>query len=280
MKKFLLTIAASVLFASAASAWNGTIHAGITAIAEANLTPTAKAEIERVFEGKTLYHYAYWLHDVLDEPAHAEAKNWSRVACSAEGKVLKTARRAKSDDYEIRTAGGYDAIVQAVKALSKRGSLSDAEVADNIRYIVYTVAELHNPTSYLFIDHSDAERNPMYTRGKKEYSYNALWESTVILATHNMRGREFVHLLDRKSDAQIAAIVAGSVERWIEGNARGARRIIAETSRPGKLDDKTYRLWLNKMYPYADEQAAVAGYRIAHLLNRAFDASYAKSHRK
>lgn len=38
-----------------------------------------------------------------------------------------------------------------------------------------------------------------------------------------------------------------------------------------RFDGKEFRLWLNGIYPFSTEQVAVAGYRIAKVLNGLFD---------
>ncbi len=274
MKKIYL-LAASLLCVSTAMAWNGHIHSGITAIADANLTPTAKAEIERVLGNRPVTYYANWVMDVAEEPLHSATHEWHNVALSHKCQILKSKKRVKSKDKDVSTAGAYDGLKQTYAALAARETLEPAKVADNIKYLIHIVADLHCPTHYIFTDQGDAERRPSYDRGKNKHDYYVFWDGPSIRSSHDLSNGEFVHMFNRKSREQVAAIVDGNIEQWIVDNARNYRAFLDKVKPAGTYSNNKYRLWLNKIYPFAEEQATVAGYRMAHLLNTLFDAEYA-----
>lgn len=275
MKKiFFLTMAAALMSVHGVSAWNGQVHSGITAIAEANLTPAAKAEIERYLGGRTLTYYATWMDDVSAEPEYAACKEWHEIAFTPKYKMLAGKRAAKSDNERISHAKAFDGLQAAVKALEDRESLTEGEVADNIRFLINILADLHCPGHYLYTDLTPEQQTPKYYRNKskKPQNYRSFWEGAAITQTHNWRANEFVHQLNRKSAGEVEMLTEGSMAEWVAGNARNYRFVYTSLVNEGnRFSNTKYRLWLNGIYPFAEEQAAIAGYRIAKVLNGLFD---------
>ena len=276
MKKIYLLIIATFALTPAASAWSGAIHTGITAIAEANLTPEAKRNISDALADAdgtrhSLAYFAYWLDDVADSPKYAAAKEWVNVAVTDKNQIINAKKRAKSPVDAIRTAGAFDGLAASVEALKHREKLTKEEVADHIRIIVYVLADLHCPAHYVYADMPQV-RDWTYVYNKKSYNYVAFWNETAITGTYsNWRANEYVHQLNRKSPEQVKALTEGSLASWVESNAAQYRWIYTIITPGQEFDSKQMRLWQNKVYPVSTDLAAVAGYRIAHVLNSLFD---------
>lgn len=272
MKKIFLLILAALAFSPAANAWDSSIHTGIAAVADANLTPAARKAIAEALDGHTIANYGYWMDDVANIEAYAATRQWHNVAVTAKGKILPAKKVAKSQEEDIHTALAFDGLAKAVEALKKRDALSKEEIADNIRYIVYILADLHCPSHYVYADLLP-ERSLKYYRdnSKKGESYMKFWDGLSITGTFNWRANEYVHQLSRKSADEVKALTDGSLTRWIESNAAEYRKIYSMIEADRRFKKADFRLWLNKIYPFATEQAAVAGYRIAKVLNGLFD---------
>lgn len=272
MKKIYLFILAVFAVSPAANAWNGAIHTGIAAIADANLTPATKKAVAEALDGRTITNYAYWMDDVAGTEAYSASRQWHNVALTPKGKIIPAKKAAKSQSEEIRSAQAFEGLAQAMTALKNRGALSKEEIADNIRYIVYILADLHCPSHYVYSDLL-TERGIKYYRGnsKKAESYMKFWEAVAITGTFNWRANEYVHQLNRKSADEVKALTGGSIAKWIESNAGEYRKIYSMIEPGRRFKDAEWRLWLNRIYPVSTEQAAVAGYRIAKVLNGLFD---------
>ena len=119
------------------------------------------------------------------------------------------------------------------------------------------------------------KRKSYYYYNDKKHNYMSYWESNSIRGTFDWRTNEYVHLLNRKSPEQIAQITAGSITDWVTGNAPLYRQVYGMLDTGTKFSKKSLRLWQNKIYPIATEQVAVAGYRLAALLNSLFDSNAA-----
>lgn len=271
MKKIYLLIAALVAFAPATFAWSGAIHTGIAAIANANLTPEARHNIEQALGNHSIIYYASWLDDVAATDGYTQSKAWHNVAFTAKCKMIAGKKADKSKEEIIRTAHAFDALVQAVTVLQNRDKATAQEIADNIRFVVCILADLHCPSHYVYADRLP-QREWQYFAYGKPYNYMKFWEAYALTGTFgNWRATEFVHQLNRKSDEQVKALTAGSLSEWICGNAVEYRRIYSMLTPDQKFDKKTLRLWLNHFYPLSTEYVADAGYRIAALLNSLFD---------
>ena len=270
MKKIYLLLFAALAFVPSAQAWEHSIHTGIAAIADANLTPTAKKNIDEALGNRSIIYYAYWLDDVADTEGYTQSKAWHTVAFTAKCKMIAGKKADKSKEEIIRSAHAFDALSQAVALLQHRDTATKEQIADNIRFVVCILADLHCPANYVYADKLQ-ERDWQYTYGRT-YNYMKFWQDYAFSGTFGLwRAPEFVHQLNRKSAEQVKALTAGSLTDWVTANAAEYRRIYTMLTPNQKFDKKSWRLWLNQFYPLSTEYIADAGYRIAALLNGLFD---------
>lgn len=270
MKK-ILAIAVALLCTYNTYAWSRALHAAVAAIAEDNLTEQAKQNITNALDGKSMVYHAQWLKDVGGTPEYAHTRAWRNVAMTPKGKLIVGKKAQKHAEPSIQKAQAYDALIAAVSAIES-GKLNEKELADNIRYIITITADLHCPTHYIFTDMIEKRKSYYYYDGKK-HRYDLYWENSAVKGTFSWRTNEFVHQLSRKTPEQVAQITKGSITSWITGNAPLYRDIYMMLDTGTSFDKKGLRNWQNKIYPISTEQIAVAGYRLAAILNGLFDSS-------
>ena len=272
MKKILLSIIAIVALAPAVQAWNGHLHTAVAAMANANLTAEARQNIEKALGNHSIAYYAYWMQEVSKQPEYKHTENWHNVALTPKGKILASKKADQSDSEAVRRADALEGLAQAVAALENRQNLSEKEVADNIRYVVHIMGDLHCASHYVFTDLLEARKiKYFYGKETKGRSYMKFWEGEVVTATFGWKVNEFVHQLNRLSPEKVAELTAGSVYDWVTSNAKEYRPIYSYVTPNQKFDAKNYRPWLNKSYIMATDHIGVAGYRLAALLNGLFD---------
>lgn len=271
MKRFFAIII-TLLVAHNASAWSGAIHSGIAAIADANLTADAKSAIDEALEGHSIIYYAHWMDDVADSETHKHTKSWHNVAITPKNVPLSAKKAAKSKVKGASNALALEGLVTAINALTNRSALTTQQVADNIRYIVSIVCDLHCPPHYIFTD-TPAWSDVTYTLAGNKHTlkYSAFWEYSAIRHTFIWKTQEFVHQLSRKSPEQVAALTAGSITDWVSRNAEQYRVVLGMMESGAHFNERTFRLWNNKIYPISTEIVATAGYRLAAILNSLFD---------
>ena len=270
MKKFATLILAALMLPQVTMAWNKHLHTAVAAVAEANLTPQAREAIVKALGEQKITDCAYWMEEVSKQEKYKHTTAWHNVVLTPKGKILADKKANKSKVEVVRTADALEGINKAVTALQNRQKLSAAEVADNIRFVVHIMADLHCPSHYVFTDLLE-QRNIKYKQGKKSRSYMQFWEGDVVTSTFGWKPREFVHQLCRLSDEQVAQLTAGSITDWVVSNAVVYRPIYSYVTNNEKFSSAAYREWLNKSFGMATDQIGVAGYRLAAVLNGLFD---------
>lgn len=270
MKKFI-TIIVALLTIQSVSAWSRAIHAGIAAIADANLTEQAKENIRQALDGRNIVYSAHWMYDMEKTKGYEQTKNWRSVAVAKNNKPLNAKKSLNHKEDIVRRAQGLEALCAAINAI-EAGGLTKEQLADNIRYIVTIVADLHCPTHYIYPE-ALSQRKMHYYYNDKKYSYVGYWENNSIAGTFNWKSNEFVHILNRKSPEKIAEITSGSITSWIIKNAAEYRNIYSLLESGTTFTQSKLRLWQNTIYPISTEIVAVAGYRTAAILNGLFDSN-------
>jgi hypothetical protein len=270
MKKFI-TIIVALLTIQSVSAWSRAIHAGIAAIADANLTEQAKENIRQALDGRNIVYSAHWMYDMEKTKGYEQTKNWRSVAVAKNNKPLNAKKSLNHKEDIVRRAQGLEALCAAINAI-EAGGLTKEQLADNIRYIVTIVADLHCPTHYIYPE-ALSQRKMHYYYNDKKYSYVGYWENNSIAGTFGWKSNEFVHILNRKSPEKIAEITSGSITSWIIKNAAEYRNIYSLLESGTTFTQSKLRLWQNTIYPISTEIVAVAGYRTAAILNGLFDSN-------
>lgn len=277
MKKIIISIVALLALTPSVSAWNGALHTAIASIADANLTAEARKNIEKALGDHSIAYYAYWMDEVQQEKEYQEAKNWHNVALTPKCKILAAKKADKSEAEAVRRADALEGLAKAVAALQNRNSLTEKEVADNIRFVVYIMGDLHCPSHYVFTDLLEVRKyRYKYDKENKSRSYMKFWEGEVVTKTFGWKNNEFVHQLNRLSEEKVAELTDGSVYNWVESNAKLYRPIYSYLTKDLQHFKKDFRPWLNKSYEMATDQIGVAGYRLAALLNGLFNESMPK----
>ena len=274
MKRFLILIMVVTVCAThSVKAWHQNIHAGITSLVVANLTPETKAAIADYLPNKNLLFYANWHSFVeLDDP-YKQAAKWHHIAIDKNGGIMPVKKVAKSKCELLSSALAYEGLSKAVATIKQRSKHSKEEVAAAICFLTHIVIDLHCPTHYVYADMPVEERTPVYyvQKSKKSENYQSFWEFAALNNTFPWRAGEYCHQLNRKSAAEVQVLTAGTLEEWLTQNAKEYRSIYDLVEPNVRFDKVGYRHWNNRIYPLVVEYIATAGYRTAHLLNTLFD---------
>ena len=249
-----------MLVMQGASAWNGSINAGIAAIAHDNLTTEAKQGIVEILDGHSIVH-----------SASRPTNHHTNVAINGKGKVLSAKKAAKSKNSEVKSALLLEDINRAIAALKCDKTPKDVK-ATMLKNLVCAIGDLHCPGHYIYTDALEYRNYGLrYVDEQTPRKYTDLWEGDMVYGTFGWKTNEFVHQLSRKSPEQVAALTAGTVTEWAEANAVAYKQLYKDFENNRHFEKGIdYRLWMNTNYPVAVEQVAVAGYRLAALLNSIF----------
>jgi len=159
----IILVTASILLG-----WGKTGHRVIGKIAEENLSPLAKEKITELFGHFDIASLANWADDIKSDPAWRHANDW-HYCTILEGK-----------EYEGPDAGGR--AVQKVTEftdLLKKGSLSEKDQKDVLRFIIHIVGDLHQP---LHVGNgTDRGGNDVkVTWFREETNLHRVWDSQMI----------------------------------------------------------------------------------------------------
>ena len=254
-----LLLIAFVLCTNAAFAWGRTGHNAIAALAEANLTPKAKAAIDKYLDGRSIVEFAVWMDEVRDTPAYSYSGGWHTAPVDNKFNHTDSSAKTKGD---VITA-----TMDSIKTLQKYQKRSKATVALHIKFLVHMIGDSHCPghVGYSHFDYGF----PVIINGKP-VDYHAVWDSRVV-DSFKLSIPAWVQRLNRLSPDQISKVVAGAPRDWFHQTAMSSI-VIYEWGKSGmKMNGAQYDDFLKKARPLAEMQLQKAGYRLAAVLNSIFD---------
>lgn len=266
MKKITLILSLAIAIPQMAMAWGYIGHKAIAEIAERNLTPTAKANIEHYTKGTPLHEYSLWMDEIVATPPYDKAlAGWhasiTDVDCTSP-KIIRERYRASRD--------GVTAMEDFRVQLKNYKNLNDSTVLTAIKCIVHVVADFHCPTHMRYVDLHNEGKYPVEFLGER-WDYHAVWDTGIVEAYH--KGWDFVkyaEYLNVLSQNEVKKITKGWAQQWFEDGSRTVRPIIYWVINDGKNIQKLDMEFVNKCGPLAEIQMQKAGYRLAEALNTIF----------
>ena len=270
MKRIIFAISALAMafgFSLEGFAWGRDAHAAVAYIAECNLTPRAKANIEKCIDGHSIVYYSSWL-----DYHRKEHKAWDRRrhTCDFDTDGNPIGRPLKHMHEMLDNLSNYE-------------NLTDSARKFNIYALVHVMGDYHCP-GHLEYRTPDGKTkllnsfyNVRYLKEKKPRNYHQIWDTMVITANHSDWGyMDFAHALNNIPQSEKDAITAGNVEDWLRDTERASKIIFEKVPKPKEdaefdelplVDKQT----LNDFGDLACEQVLKAGLRLAKVLNDIFD---------
>lgn len=266
MRKISFIFVLALVLPQMAFAWGYIGHKAIAEIAERNLTPKAKANIERYTKGTPLHEYSLWMDEVVATPPYNKAlAGWHASICDVDctsPKIVRERYRASRD--------GVTAIEDFQKQLKNYGELTDSTVLTAIKCIVHIVADFHCPTHMRYVDLHNEGKYPVTFLGNR-WDYHAVWDTGIVEAYH--QGWDFIKYaehLNSLTKSEVKKITKGWAQEWFEDGSRTVRPIIYWVINDGKNIQKLDMDFVEKCGPLAESQMQKAGYRLAKALNTIF----------
>lgn len=105
-------------YCGTAFGWGKSGHDAIAYIAECNLTPKARKNIEKYLDGRSIVYYASWMDVYRHTPAYKVTSGWHGDTVDADGKYVPN---AKGDAVQC--------IEEAIARLKDYRSLDDSDGA-------------------------------------------------------------------------------------------------------------------------------------------------------
>ena len=258
MRRLLVIATISLLLPQMAFGWGRVGHKTIAEIAERNLTPKAKAAIERYTGGTPLHEYSLWMDEVVATPPYNKSlAGWHASICDVDctsPKIIRERYRSSRD--------GVTAMEDFRVQLKNYEELSDSTVLTAIKCIVHVVADFHCPTHMRYVDLHNEGKYPVDFLGKR-WLYHSVWDTGIVEAYH--KGWDHIKYADH-----LNTLSKGWAQQWFEDGSRNVRPIIYWVINDGKSIQKLDNDFVDKCGPLAESQMQKAGYRLAKALNTIF----------
>ena len=243
-----------------ALAWAPEGHQIVAAIALAELTPAARAQVAALLGGANVMILdSSWADEIRQQ--RPETTTWHFVNIEIGSRGYDAARDCPGDNCVVAQ------IVNDRRILSDPRAGKPAR-AEALRFLIHFVADVHQPLHTA--DRQDRGGNDVMVRlGGKRLSLHQVWDQDVVAALGNDSARIAAEIDGGLSPQQKAQMRAGSPADWAnESFHLGEREIYARLPQRGTVR-------LADDYALAESgvvrlQLARAGLRLAAMLNGIF----------
>ena len=249
----------AALGAGAAAAWGPHGHEVVAEIAARELSPSARSEVERLLGDRAsnaMREAASWADEARNTPRWRHTGQWH---------YLNFARGDCSFDARDNCRGAQ-CVVAAIERESKRladRTLSSADRADALRFVIHFVGDVHQPLHAGFRE--DRGGNDFQIRHRREGdNLHGFWDQDLLRSARGqLNVRAHVDdLLARAGPSDDFAWRPQSAARWAEQSCRIVQQPAFYPAR-GRID----RVYIDTHARIADAQLELAGHRLAQLLN-------------
>ena len=261
-----------------ANAWNATGHMVIAAIAQADLKPTARAEVERLLKidatrpgSDDFVSVASWADEIRNDRKETGPWHYKDLFFRTDGKPVQN----KPDPINAVTK------VEEFTLVLQDRTKPDAQRAEALRFLIHIVGDLHQP---LHATARESDALPKGDRGGNSFpilppdgaergpkNLHSLWDGGVGLLQSYPReigrdvaiaqARTIASLIPRSS---LPNEGEKSPEKWAEESFADAKAQVYSTPE-GAAPSAEY---IERSRALVARRVAIAGYRLADLLNR------------
>lgn len=285
MKKLIaiLVTVAAICSVQSASAWAVLGHKTVAQIAENNLTPEAKAAVQKYLNA-SLPSVSVWMD--LTASWNKKRKNyipgWNQTSVWHTLVVDKKYRVSP-----VQTPNGSGKLVPGLKMcvenLKNYKKLTDSAVVVNLKCVIHMLGDMHCPTHIYYLEFPDCfrsekdangkrrparDRMPVYYKGRK-MTYHAFWDGVGIMAIYPEHYKDYeyyANAIDKASPRQKAKFCKGGIDDWVHDSAKNCRPVYDKVKAGDELD-RDFILSYSKM---TKMQVLKGGCRLAHILNECF----------
>jgi nuclease S1 len=241
----------SLATVSVAHAWGTEGHQVVALIAQSQLTPKAKAEVGRLLAqepGETLASVSTW----ADEHRNPSTASWHYVNFPR-GDCVYDEQRDCPDGYCV-----VGAIKRQLQVLASNAP--DDKRLTALKYVVHFVADVHQPLHAGFMDDRGGNKYQLqaFMRGS---NLHAVWDSGLIKNLSD----DAESMATRLQGPRLAFPVTDL------DPVTAAQESCRIVSMPGFYPDRLVgQYYIDRFTPVAERRLAIAGGRLAGVLNGAF----------
>lgn len=257
-----------VCLSAPAHAWGPQGHRLVGAMAEAELTPAARAEVARLLRDEaepSLAGVSNWADDLRERGTDLgrRSSTWHYVNLAQDDCVYEAAAHCRDGDCVIEA-------IRRQEALLADRRQPDAVRAQALKFLVHFVGDTHQPLHTGYAGDRGGNTYQLRVRGLGS-NLHRVWDGDVVMAASRNEQRNLRRL---RALPTPTGVDDPAVASWAQASCRIVRREGFYPPR-GQLAPG----YLTRWRPTADMQLRLAAERLARLLNRALsmpDASRAR----
>lgn len=242
-----------------AHAFGANAHRTIAELAQRQLSPQARAQVDLLLEGEpdpTLAGVASWADEIRGQPAYRWSGPLHYVNFPRDAGCRYDARR---DCREGRCVVGALERYGAVLADPGRPRSKRVEA---LKFVVHFAGDVHQPMHAAYGDDRGGNRFQVNHEGRGT-NLHALWDHEV-LKRPGHDWRRYADVLEAREPSQgTTAWAVHAPRQWAEESCRLLENAGIYPSRPGRLP----KGYIERQRPILEARVRLAGDRLAALLN-------------
>jgi S1/P1 Nuclease len=235
-----------------ALAWGPEGHEIIAQIAEDHLTPEARQIVWAMLDGASLASVSNWADDI--RPSRPETARWHYVNFAEGAKDYVPAR----DCADIPGQG--DCVIAAIGRAVADLTRDDASQVDALKFLVHFVGDVHQPFHAVATERGGNGIHVTFFGNRT--NLHAVWDSGFI--QHSRRtSEEYAKYLETTwiTGKDVTVLAQGTPVDWAFASRDIGEAALVPQGSPLEQD------YYVKYAPVVDGQLALAGLRLAKLLN-------------
>jgi len=223
--------------------------------AESSLCTDARAEVARLGDGQDLGELGLWADQIRSDPAYADAAPWHYMNLDDDASIAAFEHPPEGD---VLWAIGH------FRARLADRSLTDAERAEALKFLVHFIVDLHQPIHVGRADDRGGNTVELRFRGNVT-NLHRFWDTDAI-AWADLSRAEYVERMLAGDWAAPATAIAAPVEVWAEESFALREQVYGF----GLAGVEPPRAWLDAAADISGRRLALAAARLAATLNDVF----------
>lgn len=259
MKRIILLAFVAMFGVQTASAWGDLGHDVVVEIAKRHLTEQTKANVAKYLP-YDITKDARWMDRNRKRSPWPYSNDWHSYYYDAQFR--------HDPNMKIRHGDTMRALDLAERNLSMYKELPDSAVVYNIRMILHFVGDMHCPAHCKLVGGRD-DGPAVYIKGKKFGSFHSLYDTMPnAIYGKDCNPAVLAEQLDTYSKGKIKRSCKGDHHAWAQESMR--RTNVIHQWNPNGENSELLDDTIERSKDLIDTQLRLAGYRLAHLLNRYF----------